>query len=1415
MTSLSSQQAPSEEEVGALCHLLGIAMSDLNDSVLRAKFTMVAEVLLKLLQEHSENVPIARSLVRCISLSVHAQDSSVSWSKMPAMMSMFQALLSRCVDSNAKIRHISSSSIVTLVRGDSSSSSSSSSSSPKSNQHRRHVSPTVVKFVEHILASEKAKKVADKVTHTATLHLLNLLKGVLPHLTPTAMDSICTMLVRLLDSGDAMLSLHSMQCLACLLASLPDVSTEFTSSLLATLIASPAPTFDEALPVAHISLVVKCMIHLHEKERSVCEERLVTVVKMLLKRMVASISAKNQAKTNAKAKAAEKGGGTAAPVGSGARLRKHAAMSLRELLSGCVDSALIARAVKSSASTTKPKKQSPSVLELVIGVLENALSYTYKEVWADVLAVLSTLFKIIGQDSFPLLCGVLKTLANLRDVAGAELQGPLNDALTSAVAAMGPRRLLKVLPLHIREDDPPPKRADGSDGEPDTWLLPLLRDHTVCSDLRFFASYFLPLDEYVCKRAKELRSSMGGSDGAVAAKPYRILHQQFWDLFPAFCARPIDLASSFKSVARVLGETVAQKPDLRRVICSGLETLIETSRQIVINHERLARKASAQAVSDDLDQEDDDEDDEDEFDDLHEGAKLLRLRVKSAVEHSHTSPDRGSIPQPGLIPLEEARANLATVSQFAKNFLPILFNAYTDTQTQENHLPVILGAVRSFVSISDKPLLNLFFKQVAKKLIVATTTTSAPVADEADDADMDDDASKGGKWKKKGSGAGKASKEDDARRKNQVLLSELACAFVPSLSSEEGGDNHVDTLFKIIRPLLGAGSNTVQVGGDPKDKKGQQRAVQEAQQTNRAVEKRAWRALVLMCRYHQGFVQTHVEDLRSLLIDTLATCAPSSRKARLQCLGHVVRQAHRSAAAVDCGFGKGARGVEELIGTVLGDVVLCAKDANAKSRYCAFDLLLLMGRVMEKQGKLAEQEGGDMEDGEGHDDISGATKFVSMVSAGLAGTTPHMIAATVGALSRLFFEFSDSLAADYQHSLISTMEIVLQSNSREVIKSSLGFFKVAIQHADTEVVRHLLPTLVGALLADTSKRALCFKVKLRALCEKLVRKFGYDEVVRHAPESHHRLFVHIRKETAKKRQKENGQVSVGDDDARLGPRGKHKAFEEAISNDDDGEGDDDDDDEDDDEDDVADSVVERRVVSSFTARAGGSAQRTLDDDEDVEGGRKRRRKGEANSATWLMEQKGSEPLDLLHAGSVMRHTTGTDPKKSDSKKRKSAFPSDEDGRMVIIDSDEEKEEAADEKKRMEKDGGGTLFDQMKEDMGDDYVEQDLLDSDDEDEGGGKGRRGQHHKNKKGVNVSRKQSLQHSGTDFKSKKGSGDTRKKGKLEPYAYVKLDPAMLNKRHRHKGEDQYKGIVSAAKRGATKGSTANRKQRNSAKRR
>lgn len=37
---------------------------------------------------------------------------------------------------------------------------------------------------------------------------------------------------------------------------------------------------------------------------------------------------------------------------------------------------------------------------------------------------------------------------------------------------------------------------------------------------------------------------------------------------------------------------------------------------------------------------------------------------------------------------------------------------------------------------------------------------------------------------------------------------------------------------------------------------------------------------------------------------------------------------------------------------------------------------------------------------------------------------------------------------------------------------------------------------------------------------------------------------------------------------------------------------------------------------------------------------------------------------------------------------------------------------------------------------------------------------------------------HSGTDYKSHKAKGDVKKKGKHDPYAYIPLSSALLNKR-------------------------------------
>jgi hypothetical protein len=56
-------------------------------------------------------------------------------------------------------------------------------------------------------------------------------------------------------------------------------------------------------------------------------------------------------------------------------------------------------------------------------------------------------------------------------------------------------------------------------------------------------------------------------------------------------------------------------------------------------------------------------------------------------------------------------------------------------------------------------------------------------------------------------------------------------------------------------------------------------------------------------------------------------------------------------------------------------------------------------------------------------------------------------------------------------------------------------------------------------------------------------------------------------------------------------------------------------------------------------------------------------------------------------------------------------------------------------------------------------------------------------------------VKYSGSAYKSGKGEGDTLKAGKYEPFAYIQLNPKMLNKRNKTKAIKSFEGIVSHGK--------------------
>lgn len=57
----------------------------------------------------------------------------------------------------------------------------------------------------------------------------------------------------------------------------------------------------------------------------------------------------------------------------------------------------------------------------------------------------------------------------------------------------------------------------------------------------------------------------------------RVLFLQIWTMLPGFCTCPVDLLTSFKGMARVLGMAINERPDLRLTVCHALRIIINKS----------------------------------------------------------------------------------------------------------------------------------------------------------------------------------------------------------------------------------------------------------------------------------------------------------------------------------------------------------------------------------------------------------------------------------------------------------------------------------------------------------------------------------------------------------------------------------------------------------------------------------------------------------------------------------------------------------------------------------------------------------------------------------------------------------------------------------------------------------------------
>uniref|UniRef100_G3SDT3 Ribosomal RNA processing 12 homolog n=1 Tax=Gorilla gorilla gorilla TaxID=9595 RepID=G3SDT3_GORGO len=497
------------------------------------------------------------------------------------------------------------------------------------------------------------------------------------------------------------------------------------------------------------------------------------------------------------------------------------------------------------------------------------------------------------------------------------------------------------------------------------------------------------------------------------------------------------------------------------------------------------------------------------------------------------------------------------------------------------------------------------------------------------------------------------------------------------------------------------------------------------------VQKKAYRVLEEVCASPQGpgalFVQSHLEDLKKTLLDSLRSTSSPAKRPRLKCLLHIVRKLSAEH--------------EEFITALIPEVILCTKEVSVGARKNAFALL----HPSKKVGRALQ-------------------RYLVLIYPGLVGAVT-MVSCSILALTHLLFEFKGLMGTSTVEQLLENVCLLLASRTRDVVKSALGFIKVAVTVMDVaHLAKHvqLVMEAIGKLSDDMRRH---FRMKLRNLFTKFIRKFGFELVKRLLPEEYHKVLVNIRKAEARaKRHRALSQAAVEEeeeeDEEEEPAQGKGDSIEEILA----------------DSEDEEDNEEEER--------SRGKEQRKL---------------ARQRSQAWLKEGGGDEPLNFLDP-KVAQRVLATQPGPGRGRKKDHGFKVSADGRLII-------REEADGNKMEEEEGakGGPnvlvhsfihrkKHQKLKHQK---EAEEEELEIPPQYQAGGSG-------------IHRpvaKKAMP--GAEYKAKKAKGDVKKKGRPDPYAYIPLNRSKLNRRKKMKLQGQFKGLVKAARRGSQVGHKNRRKDR------
>ncbi|XP_008320189.1 RRP12-like protein [Cynoglossus semilaevis] len=605
----------------------------------------------------------------------------------------------------------------------------------------------------------------------------------------------------------------------------------------------------------------------------------------------------------------------------------------------------------------------------------------------------------------------------------------------------------------------------------------------------------------------------------------------------------------------------------------------------------------------------------------------------------------------------------AEVGRFSKNFLPILFNVYSQQPAAgecATYRMAVLDTIKVYLTVTETQMTCTFLQKATDKLSSA-----------------------------------------DTNEFTRLSMMDLVVALAPFVDEAT-----MTKTFGLIRPYL-----------ETKDP---------------GLQKKAYRVLEEMCGGERdeckAFVVENLETLKVVLLETLKNASSPAKRPRLKCLCHIVKRLSEEH--------------KDFITALLPEVIICTKEVSAGARKNAYTLLVEIGNMFVRFC-------GNKKDA--------MDEYLLLVYTGLTGSVT-MITCTVLALTRIVFEYKDSIEVQTMEQLLHNICLLLSSRTREIVKAALGFIKVILFIMEPKTLASHVTVMMEGIgnIKDDVRRH--FRTKLKNVFTKFIRKFGFELVKSMLPAEHHKVLVNIRKAEARtKRRKEVSEQDDGSESEDEKPKVKNESIEEILADSD-----------------------------SDLSEDEGKAQKK----------KVKQKKGQA----WLREGEGDDPLNFLDP-KVSQRVLATNPGLKKSSKVEHGFRVTSDGRLIIKEDDEEEDvkdkDEGEMKDILEEAGVKTKKTQKRKTQYDNFDEDMDMEPQLKYKAGGSG-----------IHRPLRES-QDIGADYKSKKGKGDVKRRGKLDPYAYIPLKKDQLNRRKRAKLKGQFKGMVRGAQKGALSGRKMQKKKK------